>query len=57
MNIGFDNSSGTLQFVFPADELREAQKILDLFGWQGDAEVDEILTLVEAWAESMEKMQ
>jgi len=57
MQIGFDNSSGTLQFVFPADELREAQKILDLFGWQGDAEVDEILTLVEAWAESMEKMQ
>lgn len=57
MQIGFDNSSGTLQFVFPADELREAQKILDLFGWQGDADVDEIMTLVEAWAESMEHLQ
>lgn len=57
MNVGFNNANGELVFVFSADELREAQKIIEMFGWQGNEEVDRILEQVELWATTMEKRQ
>jgi hypothetical protein len=57
MHIGFDNTTGTLQFVFTAEELREAQQLLEMFGGEGDADVDQIIQQVEMWATTMEHKQ
>lgn len=57
MKIGFDNSVGQLTFTFEADELREAQKLLELFDGQGDENVARILEVVELWAQTMEHRQ
>lgn len=57
MKISFENGNGELTFVFAADELREGQKIIELFEWTGDADVARIMQLVEAWVQMMEHRQ
>jgi hypothetical protein len=57
MQIGFDNTTGNTQFVFPAEELREVQKIIEMFGWEGDADVDNILGMIDKWVAAMENPQ
>jgi hypothetical protein len=57
MLVAFDNNTGTIQFQFPAEELGEAQKILEMFGWEGDADVDNILGMVDKWILAMENPQ
>jgi hypothetical protein len=57
VKVGFSNEIGELSFVFSADELREAQKILEMFGWVGDENVGRIMEMVEGWAQAVEHRQ
>jgi hypothetical protein len=57
VKIGFDQTTGQLQFVFEADELREAQQLLALFHGDDSPEVAIIEECVELWATAMEHKQ
>lgn len=56
MQVGFDNGTGQLTLVFEADELREAQKIVEMFHGESP-ELDQIERLVDGWVKLMERRQ